>query len=128
MRQHDNKYFVLEEVFSSGHESQDGLYLLEAASEEVVRLNWQHRYGISTLYNDAETYDGNIYSMNDILEITKEDAKVLKKYLMRFDIDNSLKECDECCGIFNDNQGAPYKHEPSRWMCQDCLDRKMEEE
>lgn len=36
------------------------------------------------------------------------------------------RECEDCGGIFNKEDGRPYKYEPSIWLCDDCHDERME--
>jgi hypothetical protein len=121
------KYFIVEELLASGEECQSGLYLVEGVSEEAVRLSWKKRYGLNTLWDETETRDGNIYSLENVYEVPNDEAIVLKKHLPDFHVDNSLKGCDECHNIFSDDQGSFYKYEPSRWMCDDCLAENMDD-
>ncbi len=41
--------------------------------------------------------------------------------------ERTTKECEDCGGLFNSNDGRFYKYEPSVWLCDDCHDERMEE-
>ena len=36
--------------------------------------------------------------------------------------------CEDCGGSFNENDGRPYKYEPSIWLCDGCHDARMDED
>lgn len=42
-------------------------------------------------------------------------------------LDSLQKECEDCGGLFNSNDGRFYKYEPSVWLCDGCHDERMEE-
>ena len=39
----------------------------------------------------------------------------------------SRKKCGDCGNMFKDDQGRPYKYEKAVWLCDDCHDRRMDE-
>ena len=36
-------------------------------------------------------------------------------------------DCEDCGNMFGEDQGRPYKYEKDIWLCDDCHDRRMEE-
>ena len=37
------------------------------------------------------------------------------------------KECSECGNEFVQDEGLPYKYDPSRWLCDNCHDELMDD-
>jgi len=39
-----------------------------------------------------------------------------------------MRVCEDCENEFSEDDGQPYKYEPSIWLCDDCHDERMAED